>query len=150
METEVADIRHRALLEHRINRIFFVVALAALTLPIALDVRAENLTLEGSVSHVRDGDTIELGPIAVRLQGIAAPERDEAGGAAAADAMRDLVLGRDLRCDLTGDTHGSGRRPMDGHQYPLVPSGRDEEAGSVVDSIGQTALRRHKYCTEVR
>ena len=55
------------------------------------------------MSHVRDGDTIELGPIAVRLQGIAAPELNEPGGADAADAMRDLVLGKDLRCDLTGD-----------------------------------------------
>ncbi len=55
------------------------------------------------MSHVRDGDTIELGPIAVRLQGIAAPEGNEPGGAIATDAMRDLVLGKDLRCDLTGD-----------------------------------------------
>ena len=82
---------------------YFVLALAFLTLPIALDAQAENLTLQGTVSHVRDGDTIELGPIAVRLEGIAAPERDEPGGTKAADAMRDLVLGKDLRCDLTGD-----------------------------------------------
>ncbi len=82
---------------------FFVLALASLTLPIALDVRAENLTLEGTVSHVRDGDTIEVGPIAVRLQGIAAPEGNEPGGAIATNAMRDLVLGKELRCDLTGD-----------------------------------------------
>ncbi len=67
------------------------------------DARAENLTLEGTVSHVRDGDTIEVGPIALRLQGIAAPEGNEPGGAATTDAMRDLVLGKDLRCDLTGD-----------------------------------------------
>ncbi len=82
---------------------YFALALASLPMSVALDARAENLTLEGTVSHVRDGDTIELGPIAVRLQGIAAPERDEPGGDIAADAMRDLVLGKDLRCDLTGD-----------------------------------------------
>ena len=103
MEAEVARIIRRALFEHRMIRIFLVIALASLTLPIALDAQAENLTLEGTVSHVRDGDTIELGPIAVRLQGIAAPERDEPGGSIAADAMRDLVLGKDVRCDLTGD-----------------------------------------------
>ena len=103
METEVARTRGRALFEHRMTRIFFVLALAFITLPIALDVRAENLTLTGIVSHVRDGDTIEVGPIAVRLQGIAAPEGNEPGGAIASDAMRDLVLGKDLRCDLTGD-----------------------------------------------
>ena len=60
-------------------------------------------TNEGIVSHVRDGDTIELGPIAVRLQGIAAPEVNEPGGDIATDAIRDLVLGKDLRCDRTGD-----------------------------------------------
>jgi len=85
------------------TRIFFVLALASLILPIALDARAENLTLEGIVSHVRDGDTIKLGPTAVRLQGIAAPEGNEPGGTKAADAIRDLVLGKELRCDLTGD-----------------------------------------------
>ncbi len=68
MEAEVARIIRRALFEHRMTRIFFVIALASLTLPIALDVWAENLTLEGTVSHVRDGDTIEVGPIAIRLQ----------------------------------------------------------------------------------
>ncbi len=103
MEAEVARGIRRALSEHRMTRIFFVLALAILTLPIALDARAENLTLEGVVSHVRDGDTIELGPIALRLQGIAAPELNEPGGAIAAEAMRDLVLGKELRCDLTGD-----------------------------------------------
>ncbi len=103
MEAEVARITRRALFQHRMARIFFVLTLPFLTLPFALDARAENITLEGIVSHVRDGDTIELGPIAVRLQGIAAPEGDEPGGAVAADAMRDLVLGKDLRCDLTGD-----------------------------------------------
>jgi len=103
MEAEVARIAGRALLEHRMTRIFFVLALAFLALPIALDARAENLTLEGTVSHVRDGDTIEVGPIAIRLQGIAAPEGNEPGGAIATDAMRDLVLGKELRCDLIGD-----------------------------------------------
>ena len=48
-------------------RLIFILVVASLTVPIMLDVRAENLTLEGTVSHVRDGDTIELGPIAIRL-----------------------------------------------------------------------------------
>ena len=38
-----------------------------------------------------------------RVQGIAAPEGNEPGGDIAAEAMRDLVLGKELRCDLTGD-----------------------------------------------
>ncbi len=103
MEAEVARITHSALFQRRMARIFFVLTLAFLTLPIALDARAENLTLTGIVSHVRDGDTIEVGPIAIRLQGVAAPEGNEPGGAIATDAMRNLVLGKELRCDLTGD-----------------------------------------------
>ncbi len=67
MEAEVARVIRRALLEHQMTRAFIVLALASLPLPTALDARAENLTLEG-VSHVRDGDTIEVGPIAIRLQ----------------------------------------------------------------------------------
>jgi endonuclease YncB( thermonuclease family) len=63
-------------------------------------------SLAGVVTHVRDGDTIELGSLAIRLQGLAAPEGDEPGGTEASDAMRALVLGRSLRCELDGDrTH---------------------------------------------
>ena len=61
---------------------------------------------DGVVMHVRDGDTIEVGGMAVRLKGLAAPERDEPGGAAATRAMTELVEGRDLRCELDGErTH---------------------------------------------
>ena len=88
---------------NRRGRIGFGIALLLVALHAGFDARAENLTLEGVVSHVRDGDTIELGPIAVRLQGIAAPEGNEPGGDIATDVMRDLVLGKELRCDLTGD-----------------------------------------------
>ncbi len=100
MEAEVARIIRRDLFEHRMTRTLFALALAFVTLPTALDARAENLTLTGTVSHVRDGDTIEVGPIAIRLQGIAAPEGNEPGGDIATNAMRDLVLGKELRCDL--------------------------------------------------
>ncbi len=103
MEAEVARIIGRAPFTDRKVRIGFGITLLLVVLHTGFDARAENLTHEGIVSHVRDGDTIELGPIAVRLQGIAAPDLNEPGGADAADAMRDLVLGKDLRCDLTGD-----------------------------------------------
>ena len=36
-------------------------------------------TLTGQVTHVRDGDTIEVGSLAIRLNGLAAPEGDEPG-----------------------------------------------------------------------
>ena len=50
--------------------------------------------LVGLVTDVRDGDTIEVEGVAVRLQGIAAPERGDALGRRATRAMRALVAGR--------------------------------------------------------
>jgi endonuclease YncB( thermonuclease family) len=51
---------------------------------------------------VRDGDTIELGAMAIRLGGLAAPEWDAPGGQEATDAMKGLVLGKVVTCELDG------------------------------------------------
>ena len=59
-------------------------------------------TLTGEVTYVRDGDTIELGEMAIRLQGLAAPEWNEPAGTEAREAMIDLVHGRSVRCELDG------------------------------------------------
>jgi endonuclease YncB( thermonuclease family) len=57
-------------------------------------------------SHVRDGDTLELGRTAIRLQGLAAPEWDEPLGTEARELMIKLVKGRTLRCEVDGErTH---------------------------------------------
>ncbi|MAI49844.1 MAG: nuclease [Rhodospirillaceae bacterium] len=58
--------------------------------------------LQGPVTHVRDGDTIKVGPVAVRLEGISAPELKEKLGHAAKIFMRQLVFGRRVLCRLTG------------------------------------------------
>ena len=60
-------------------------------------------TLTGQVTHLRDGDTIVVGSMPIRLNGLAAPEGDEPGGAAATQAMLELVQGRTLRCELDGE-----------------------------------------------
>jgi micrococcal nuclease len=60
-------------------------------------------TLTGQVTYVRDGDTIVVGSMPIRLNGLAAPEGDEPGGAAATQAMIELVQGRSLRCELGGE-----------------------------------------------
>jgi endonuclease YncB( thermonuclease family) len=63
-------------------------------------------TLTGYVTHVRDGDTIVVGSMPIRLKGLAAPEHDEPGGGEATAAMRALVAGKTLRCELDGEqTH---------------------------------------------
>ena len=60
----------------------------------------------GIVTHVRDGDTIEVGGLPVRLEGLAAPELDAPGGEEATEAMHMLVDGQEVRCELTGERSG--------------------------------------------
>jgi endonuclease YncB( thermonuclease family) len=63
-------------------------------------------TLTGAVTYVRDGDTIVVGSMPIRLNGLAAPEGNEPGGPAATRAMLELVQGRTLHCELDGErTH---------------------------------------------
>jgi len=59
-------------------------------------------TLTGEVTYVRDGDTIELGEMAIRLQGLAAPEWNEPGGTEAREAMIELVHHHTVLCELDG------------------------------------------------
>lgn len=62
--------------------------------------------IEGATTVVRDGDTIELGDLPIRLQGVAAPELDSRLGGTAGEAMRVMVLGKQVRCELDGSrTH---------------------------------------------
>jgi len=71
--------------------------------PLALPALAcERGTLTGHVTYVRDGDTIEFGGMAIRLQGLAAPEWNEPSGKETRDALLELVHGRTVRCELDG------------------------------------------------
>jgi endonuclease YncB( thermonuclease family) len=83
----------------------------------------------GLVTNVKDGDTLCVGQVEIRLEGIDAPESDEncqrgaarwKCGKTAAQALRDLVAGRILTCrpkycDPRGRTvapvRDGGRRP---------------------------------------
>lgn len=58
--------------------------------------------LQGTITHVRDGDTIEVAGVPVRLWGIHAPERNEPGGLVASRVMMALVSQHHVRCNLTG------------------------------------------------
>ena len=55
------------------------------------------------VTYIRDGDTIEVGGLPIRLQGLAGPEGDEPGGSEATQTMRRMALGRKVRCELDGE-----------------------------------------------
>ena len=59
--------------------------------------------LRGVVSHVRDGDTIEIENIPIRLYGVSAPELNEPLGQASKAFMQKLVLNKTVYCELTGE-----------------------------------------------
>jgi micrococcal nuclease len=59
--------------------------------------------LTGTVTHVRDGDTIEVADVPVRLNGVAAPELDEPRGREGKKFMLELVGGKTVRCELNGE-----------------------------------------------
>ena len=63
--------------------------------------------ISGKLVHVRDADTIEVatsrGRIAVRLNGVDAPELKERGGRAGREWMRRVFGGQRLTCRLNGD-----------------------------------------------
>jgi endonuclease YncB( thermonuclease family) len=54
-------------------------------------------------ARVVDGATLEVSGVAIRLKGLAAPERKQAGGSEATAFMRELTAGRTVVCDLTNE-----------------------------------------------
>ena len=68
--------------------------------PITLFAQAE---LTGQITHVRDGDTIEVGHIAIRLNGLTCDERGTTLGDRATAYLRSQVLGKTATCSLDGE-----------------------------------------------
>jgi endonuclease YncB( thermonuclease family) len=56
--------------------------------------------VHGAVTHVRDGDTVEVEGVSVRVANLNCAERDTAAGQRASAWMRELVAGQDVVCDL--------------------------------------------------
>ena len=83
----------------------FIVSLIV-SLAVASAAVADPATLTGTVTKVRDGDTIEVGRIPIRLNGVSAPEMNEPLGPQSKNFMTDLVMGKRVRCELDGSkTH---------------------------------------------
>lgn len=61
-------------------------------------------TIIGRVTHVRDGDTIEVSRTPIRFGSLDCAERDTAEGRRATARMRELVVGQTLTCHLNGRT----------------------------------------------
>jgi len=63
---------------------------------------APDKALAGPVTHVRDGDTIEVAGVPVRLAKLDCAERGTRDGRRASDRMRTLVRGQQMSCRLEG------------------------------------------------
>ena len=79
-----------------------VILMCAVPLMARVAVSAEQAILTGTVTHVRDGDTIEIVEVPIRLSGVSAPELDEPLGKKSKNFMRELVEGSVVRCELNG------------------------------------------------
>ena len=95
--------------------------LSALTAAMAVDTPR---LVEGGVSHIRDGDTLEVARVPIRFQKLDCAERGTIAGDAATRRMRQLVRGQRLSCDLTGrlsyDRHIGSCTLPDGRDLGLV------------------------------
>jgi endonuclease YncB( thermonuclease family) len=80
-----------------ISRIFFI-ALIAFTQPAFADK-----WIQGSVTHVRDADTIEVNGMPIRFNGVDAPELKLRSGRAGKKWMQGLILRKPVKCSLTGE-----------------------------------------------
>lgn len=78
-------------------------ALVGLALHSCVPAEQVDADLYGAVSHVRDGDTIEVSGVPVRLQGLTCDERGTELGESAKRAVSALVRGKAVACDLTGE-----------------------------------------------
>ena len=82
--------------------LFTILAIVVLLLFAAELARAEETVLFGR-AEVIDGDTLRIGDVKVRLNGLDAPEMDTYVGKAARLGMLEIVDGRKLECDLNGE-----------------------------------------------
>ena len=69
--------------------------------PVAAQKTKKPTVLRGKVTHVRDGDTIEVNGIAIRLSALDCPERGTQKGKNAARIAQQF-LGSQAMCELTG------------------------------------------------
>ncbi len=109
----------------------FLIILAA-----CLPAIASTETLMGRADHVRDGDTVVVSGVPIRLQGLAAQELREKWGKASRNAMQRIVAGQRLRCELTVER--SHDRKI---ERCYLDDGSDTAAVLVSQGLGQDCPR---------
>ena len=72
-----------------------------LSFPLAVNDSDNPTILSGTVTHVRDGDTIEVNGIAVRLSALDCPENGTQKGNQATNVAKQFQ-GSPAQCELTG------------------------------------------------
>ena len=92
--------------------------------------------IAGPVSHVRDGDTIEVAGVPIRFGSLDCPERFTAAGRMATQRMKTLVSGQRLTCQLNGRT--SYDRKIGSC---TLPDGRDLAAAMIRSGLCTRYLR---------
>jgi endonuclease YncB( thermonuclease family) len=118
---------------------FFAIVLAVLLLVSTSVARAEAPpALDAKVSKVGDGDTFTLRGESrrIRVWGLDAPERNDPGGAAATAALRGLISGRLLHCDVL-DIDRYGRLVA----QCFLPDGRDIAAAMIRSGVATEYCR---------
>lgn len=83
--------------------IVFLTAGLAIWFDLDVDLpTGSKLSLRGSVTHVRDGDTIEVANVPVRIANLDCAEMGTAEGRTARERMVQIVRGQQVACDLEG------------------------------------------------
>ena len=77
------------------------IILAALLITFATQAVAGETVLIGTVTHVRDGDTIEVNNVPIRLAALDCPERGTKNGDYATELAKQFQ-GLQTTCELTG------------------------------------------------
>jgi len=62
-------------------------------------------TVTGTVTAVHDGDTFRIGQQSIRLWGINAAELDTPMGPVARDALKDMIIGKQVTCEIRGRSY---------------------------------------------
>ena len=75
--------------------------LLTLTSPVAAQDANNPVVLTGTVTHVRDGDTIEVNNVPIRLAALDCPERGTKNGDYATELAKQFQ-GLQATCELTG------------------------------------------------
>ena len=116
---------------------------AILTALPAFSVAQDPVAKLTGIAAIEDGDGLLFGRVEVRLQGIAAPELDDAMGVESRAGIMKLAAGREVVCHLDGTTAGRSVRPVDVCFAGEVDLGRAQvEAGLARDC---PAFSRERY-----